>query len=203
MRPKFLLAALALFVAAIATTQSADAAYRQYYSGWNYYPQRNYHYTTYYYKPTPTYQSYNYHYCISYPSQPRYVYYYNPHKGHYWGRFDCQGAAGAQYSLLKEADRKPQLEQIPETAFPKPAGMPQIPDSTDNTAIQPPPAAPQTGDAPAAGSGPPASAPPTQVTPPAAPPAAPPGGGAPPAAPPGAAPPGAPPATPPAPPAGM
>lgn len=168
MKAKFVLAMLALGFVALATANSADAAYRQYYSSWRYYPSQSYYYTTYYYKPAPTYPSYNYHYCVYYPSQPRYVYYYNPHARHYWGRFDCQGAPGAQYSILKPEDRKPELSQIPETAFPKPAAMPQIPEATDNASVDPPPAVPT--EAPAAGQAPPPQAPPTAI-PPAQPPA--------------------------------
>ncbi len=56
----------------------ANAGYRQYYSSWSYQPSTSYYYTTYYYKPQVSYSGYQYHYCIYYPSQPRYVYYYNP-----------------------------------------------------------------------------------------------------------------------------
>lgn len=130
------------FLAAFAAND-ADASYRQYYSGWRYYPQRTYYYTTYYYKPAPTYTTYSYHYCVYYPSQPRYVYYYNPYSRQYWGRFDLEGKPGEQYSLLKEEDRKERLEDIPETAFPKPAAMPAVPESQDGAAIEPPPGVPE------------------------------------------------------------
>jgi hypothetical protein len=119
--------------------QAGSYSYRQYYSGWSYYPSRSYYYSYYYYKPYPTYPSYSYHYCIYYPSQPRYVYYYNPYSKVYWGRFDTQGKEGEQYSMLAEKDRKEQLKDIPETAFPKPGPMPTIPDAKDNAAIEPPP----------------------------------------------------------------
>ncbi|WP_417749284.1 hypothetical protein [Rosistilla oblonga] len=117
----------------------AEARYggRQYYSSWSYQPARSYHYTRYYYKPVTTATSYSYHYCISYPSQPRYVYYYNPVSRQYWGRYDLDGTEGAQYSLLAEKDRKKNLEDIPESAFPAPAAMPQIPGSKDGVAIEP------------------------------------------------------------------
>lgn len=121
------------------TAQQSQAAYRQYYSSWSYYPSRSYYYRTYYYKPYPTYTSYNYHYCVYYPSQPRYVYYYNPHRGYYWGRFDLEGKEGEQYSILKEEDRKAKLSEIPESAFPPPAAMPPIPDSEDGETVAVPP----------------------------------------------------------------
>jgi hypothetical protein len=130
--------ALAACVLVGSRVQANWLAYRQYYSGWSYYPSRTYYYSYYYYKPYESYANYNYHYCIYYPSQPRYVYYYNPYTRHYWGRFDTQGKNGEQYSLLAEKDRKEQLKEIPESAFPKPAAMPAIPESKDGVAIEPP-----------------------------------------------------------------
>ena len=127
------------------TAQESEAGfrrYRQYYSSWSYRPARRYYYSTYYYRPTPTYPSYSYHYTIHYPSRPRYVYYYNPHTRHYWGRFDREGTEGAQYSLLAEKDRKENLEDIPESAFPAPGAMPVIPGSEDGEQIAAPPSAP-------------------------------------------------------------
>ena len=124
----------AMLAAAGYTSSNATAAnlgYRQYYSNWNHHPSHGYYYSQYYYKPTPTYSTYSYHYCVYRPSQPRYVYYYNPHQRHYWGRFDCEGKPGEEYSLLKPEDRKEKLEDIPEKAFPKPGPLPAIPDATD------------------------------------------------------------------------
>ena len=127
--------------------QSAGAApyrQRQYYSSWSYQPQRSYYVRRYYYKPAVSYSSYHYHYCVYYPrrysSQPRYsryVYYYNPRRRVYWGRFDLEGKPGEQYSLLKKADQKENLDDIPEEAFPKPGKMPVIPDSEDMVPIEP------------------------------------------------------------------
>jgi hypothetical protein len=68
-----------------------------------------------------TYGGYRSHYAVYSPQRPRYVYYYNPYKGRYWGRYDL--AAGG-YSTLAPPDRKPQLGQIPESAFPPPGPMP-------------------------------------------------------------------------------
>ena len=110
---------------------------RQYYSSWSYQPTRSYHYSRYYYRPAPTATTYRYHYVITYPSQPRYVYYYNPQRKVYWGRFDLEGKPGAQYSLLAKKDRKEKLEDIPESAFPAPAEMPPIPESKDGERIEP------------------------------------------------------------------
>ncbi|MCA9051855.1 MAG: hypothetical protein KDA89_24120 [Planctomycetaceae bacterium] len=130
-----LLAVAATAVVGLTTSSESKAfyGYRQYYSSWSYRPSYNYYYTRYYYKPTPTYSTYSYHYCVYRPSQPRYVYYYNPHSRHYWGRFDCEGTPGAQYSLLKPEDRKEKLEEIPESSFPKPGPMPAVPDAADGT----------------------------------------------------------------------
>ncbi|MBX3438004.1 MAG: hypothetical protein KF861_10975 [Planctomycetaceae bacterium] len=143
-----LLMIAAVLAGTVFTAHQAHAAYRQYYSSWNYYPSRSYYYRTYYYKPYNNYTSYNYHYCVYYPSRPRYVYYYNPHRGYYWGRFDLEGKDGAQYSILKEEDRKSQLTDIPESAFPEPAAMPAIPDSEDGEKVAVPEGVP-TQDTPA------------------------------------------------------
>jgi hypothetical protein len=135
---KRLLLLAALFV--LGSVSAVPAAGRHYYSSWEYYPSRSYHYVRYYYKPQPTYNTYNYHYCIYYPSQPRYVYYYNPYTKRYWGRYDTKEKG---YSLLAEADRKEVLKDIPESAFPKPAEMPAIPESEDGEKMLPPPATPK------------------------------------------------------------
>ncbi|QDV69318.1 hypothetical protein Poly24_30330 [Rosistilla carotiformis] len=135
------LIALAVGMMITAGGSEADADYgygqRQYYSSWSYQPTQSYSYTRYYYRPTVTSNSYSYHYCISYPSQPRYVYYYNPTSQVYWGRYDLEGKKGAEYSLLAEADRKKDLKAIPESAFPTPGAMPAIPDSKDGVSIEP------------------------------------------------------------------
>lgn len=153
----FLLLAAATF-SVLATSDLQASAYRQYYSNWSYHPTHSYYYTRYYYRPTPTYQTYSYHYCVHYPSQPRYVYYYNPYARQYWGRYDCEGQPGQQYSLLKPQDRREKLEDIPEKAFPKPSAMPEIPEAADGTksdgvAIEPVKALPspdaEPGDLPA------------------------------------------------------
>lgn len=129
-----LLTLASLAVVGVTSSESQGYfGYRQYYSSWSYRPSHNYYYTRYYYKPTPTYTTYSYHYCVYRPAQPRYVYYYNPHQRQYWGRFDCEGQPGNQYSLLKPEDRKEKLEDIPESAFPAPGAMPAIPEATDGT----------------------------------------------------------------------
>lgn len=137
-------AALALLTVDEARARSRVA--RQYYSAnWTYYPQRTYYYRYYYYKPYTDYDGYRYHYAIYYPSQPRYVYYYNPYKGYYWGRYDLEGKGDDRYSLLEEKDRKANIDDIPEKAFPKPGAMPNIPESKgdDKIAIEAPPAPPK------------------------------------------------------------
>lgn len=126
---------VALVVAAAPSL--SEAGHRQYYSNWNYQPASTYYYSTYYYQPHQNYNGYNYHYCIHYPSQPQYVYYYNPHSRQYWGRLDLNGKDGKVYSILKEADRKEKLADIPEKAFPAPAEMPVIPDAADGVKIEP------------------------------------------------------------------
>ncbi len=135
-RRGLLLAAVVAIAASPWFSSPAQAQYgRQYYSSWSYYPERTYYYQYYSYKPYASYSGYSYHYCIYYPKYPRYVYYYNPYKRVYWGRYDCEEKG---YSLLAEKDRKPNLKDIAEEAFPKPAKMPPIPDSTDGETITPP-----------------------------------------------------------------
>ncbi|QDU40821.1 hypothetical protein Mal4_51830 [Maioricimonas rarisocia] len=139
-----MLAALAVAaIFSLAQTSEADAGYRQYYGSWSYHPSYRYYYRPYYYKPYTSYSGYKYHYCIHYPSRPRYVYYYNPHRRQYWGRFDLEGKDGAQYSLLKDEDRAEKLSDIPEEAFPKPAAMPAVPESEDGAQIEPPEGVPE------------------------------------------------------------
>jgi hypothetical protein len=131
--------ACALAVLALAALAGpAQAHYgRQYYGGWSYYPDYGYYYRSYYYQPYSGYDGYNYHYCIYYPSQPSYVYYYNPYKHYYWGRLDLEAKGDNRYSLLEEKDRKASVKDIPESAFPKPGKMPPIPESKDGVPIEP------------------------------------------------------------------
>lgn len=135
---------LATVIALACLADAAQADVRQYYGDWTYHPQYTYYFRYYYYKPTPTYVGYTYHYCIYRPATPRYIYYYNPHRQVYWGRFDVEGQPGAQYSLLEEKDRKGSLTEIPESAFPAPGAMPVIPDAPDGVQIEPPKGLPKT-----------------------------------------------------------
>ncbi len=125
-----------LTVAGSSPSANAQYGYRQYYSSWRYYPSRSYYYRSYYYKPYVSYSGYKHHYCVYYPSRPSYIYYYNPYKQVYWGRYDVEAKG---YSLLAEKDRKQKLEEIPEEAFPAPGKMPAIPESEDNVPIAEPP----------------------------------------------------------------
>jgi hypothetical protein len=120
------------------SASGARAGERQYYGGWKYYPERSYYYRSYFYQPSAG-DNYSYHYCIYYPSQPRYVYYYNPSSGNYWGRLDLEAKGDDKYSLLAKDDQKPTLKEIPEEKFPKPGKMPLIPGAKDGAQIDPPP----------------------------------------------------------------
>jgi hypothetical protein len=120
----------------------ADAATygtRQYYSSWKKHPQSSYHYRHYYYKPRPSYTGYRHHYVIYSPKRPKYYYYYNPYKKVYWGRCPVETAGEGQYSLLAEKDRRSNLNEIPESAFPPPAAMPAMPEATDGETLDLPP----------------------------------------------------------------
>jgi hypothetical protein len=48
------------------------------------------------------------------------------------------------YSMLEEKDRKKDLDAIPETAFPEPGKMPNIPEVADGVAMDKPPEVPKT-----------------------------------------------------------
>ena len=119
---------------------------RQYYSGWHSHNEGHYYYRHYYYKPSPTYTGYRHHYVIYYPTRPKYYYYYNPYKKVYWGRCPVDYNGQEQYSMLAEQDRKGDLAQIPETAFPKPTATPPIPESTDGEKLDLPPDDPPASD---------------------------------------------------------
>lgn len=119
-----------------ATPAEARGYYRQSYSTWSYHPVNRYYHSRYSYHPViTTTTTYHHHYAIHYPSRPRYVYYYNPVRRVYWGRYDLQESG---YSMLKPEDRKEDLDSIPEAAFPKPSEMPPIPESTDGVKMEKP-----------------------------------------------------------------
>lgn len=132
-----LVCGLALLATAFAAAPAHAQFGRQYYGGWSYYPQYNYYYCNYYYQPYGGYNGYQYHYAIYYPSSPSYVYYYNPVQRYYWGRLDLTAKGDNKYSLLADKDRKKELKDIPDSAFPAPGKMPPIPGSKDDTAMLP------------------------------------------------------------------
>jgi len=132
-----------LVLAELAAPPRASAQYyRQYYEpSWTYNEINSYYYKRYYYYPAPAVQTYSYHYTVYYPTYPSYVYYYNPVRQVYWGRYEFdENGKGKGYSLLEEKDRKKSIKDIPESAFPKPAEMPVIPDAEDKEKMLPPPA---------------------------------------------------------------
>jgi hypothetical protein len=129
-----------ILASSVPLAAGANLGVRQYYdSAYTYSPTYSYYYVRYYYKPTVTYATYDYHYCIYYPSYPSYVYYYNPSTQVYWGRYKLGSKGAERYSILTEKDRKKELKDIPETAFPAPAAMPSIPGANDKVAMDPPP----------------------------------------------------------------
>jgi hypothetical protein len=139
--PRIKTLALGLILA-LASIPAARAALdlRQYYDTTYTYSQSNgYYYANYYYQTTVTQTTYEYHYCIYYPSQPSYVYYYNPTTQAYWGRYKLGSKGEERYSMLAQKDRKKDLKDIPESAFPEPAAMPNIPGAKDGVAMEPPP----------------------------------------------------------------
>jgi hypothetical protein len=133
---KFLaLAGAVALVAALGVSSAQAGSGRQYYGGWQH-SGRGCSFSTYYYKPYASYPSYCHNYAIWYPSAPNFVYYFNPYKGTYWGRFDIQTKG---YSVLAEKDRAGQLKDIPEKAFPAEGPLPSVPDATDKVQLAEPP----------------------------------------------------------------
>lgn len=131
-----------LMLVSLGATAVSAAGYgspRQYYSGWQKHPQHRYSFRKYYYKPTPTYAGYKHHYVIHHPSRPKHLYFYNPYKKTYWGRCELDHQGKAEYSMLEPKDRKGTLDEIPESAFPKPAPLPPIPESEDGLSLDLPP----------------------------------------------------------------
>lgn len=127
----FIIAVCFVMGLGLGSPAEADAALRQYYSGWTYYAARGYYYRTYYSKPDEEYLGYQHQYCIYYTAQPRYLYFFDPETRVYWGRFDTHGEPGAEYSVLAEKDRREKLTDIPESAFPPPGDIPPIPGARD------------------------------------------------------------------------
>lgn len=128
-----IITAATAFAAAPASAQGSYGQ-RQYYGSWSYSNSHSYYFTTYYYQPVATVTAYSYHYCIHYPSRPSYVYYYNPRSQVYWGRYDLEKKG---YSLLAKEDRKGNLEEIDDSAFPEPGKMPPIPEAKDDAQVVP------------------------------------------------------------------
>ena len=57
----------------------------------------------------------------------------------YWGRYEIGSKGDKRYSILADKDRKKDLKEIPEKAFPEPGKMPTIPGVKDSVAMEPPP----------------------------------------------------------------
>ena len=147
-RAVLLLVMIAGCVASDALVQARPSRGRQYYSSWRHYGDRGYYYRTYYYTENAddSDDAYQYQYMIYYPSRPRYYYYYNPRSRKYWGRFDRESKGADCYSILAEKDRKTDLKEIEESAFPKPAAMPGIPGAKDGVLMEQPPKDPPEED---------------------------------------------------------
>lgn len=137
-----LLRGLAFAVAVTLIGGAADSAPhspRQYYSSWNKHPTRAYSYRQYFYKPSPTFAGYKHHYVISYRARPKFLYFFNPYKKVFWGRCPSDHGGKPKYSLLAEKDRKGQISEIPEEAFPEPGALPPVPEATDDATLDLPP----------------------------------------------------------------
>jgi hypothetical protein len=139
-RPNLVSAIALIAIVCFGTRVNAQvSAARQYYSGWQTSPKSGYSYRTYYHKPSNDYSGYRHHYVIQKPNDPDHCYFYNPYKKSYWGRCPMNTQGKPLYSLLAEKDRKANLEDIPESAFPPLGALPPIPDSRDGVLLDLPP----------------------------------------------------------------
>jgi hypothetical protein len=117
----------------------AEAHYPHYYKT-KWYPRYvgttvTYYYSNYYYAPD------RYHICYYYPERGRrHIYYYNWERRVYWGRFDIETG---KYSLLEQKDRKENLGDIPESAFPNPVALDQVKIPGTDLNITAPPGLPE------------------------------------------------------------
>ena len=133
--------AVILVIASFAPTPvSAQSSHhsRQYYGSWHGHPN-GYSYRSYYYKPHQQFSGFKHHYVIHHPKFPQHHYFYNPYQKKFWGRCPVDHGGKPVYSLLAEKDRNGDLEKIPESAFPKPGPVPEIPESTDGVKLDLPP----------------------------------------------------------------
>jgi hypothetical protein len=110
--------AMVTLVGLAATPKMADAGNRSSYSRPTFH--KNFHYRQYSYFSNK-HREFRQHYAFYFNNRPKHVYFYNPHKNQWWGRYDLTTGG---YSLLKEEDRNAELKDIPEAAFPKPGKMP-------------------------------------------------------------------------------
>jgi len=123
------------FCLLLLSAPSVSAQGRQFYLPY-WQKKGGYYYRHYYFKPSAEAPNYRYHHLVYYPTHPGHYYFYNPYQGRYWGRYDVVAKG---FSVLKEADRRDRIADIPAGAFPKPGPMPEVPESTDRTPIEPPP----------------------------------------------------------------
>ena len=135
------LLSLLLLVTAGTSAVSALDTYspRQYYGAWQKHPRFDYYYRGYYYKPHADYSGYKHHYVVLHPSRPTHCYFYNPYQKKYWGRCPLQHEGKPQYSHLAPEYQKPNLADVPESAFPPYGGLPALPESTDGAKLDLPP----------------------------------------------------------------
>ena len=142
-------ATLAALILSLAAPAVASAGH---YGTYSYSATRGYGYRTYSYY-SYSFKAYRTHVAVYHPKQPTFVYYYNPHSGRYWGRFNTETG---KYQLLAEADRKPTLAEIDEKAFQPEGPMPT--EEKDGESLLPPPeptadaAKPQPATKPTSGS---------------------------------------------------
>jgi hypothetical protein len=129
------LAGAVALLAAVGVMFARSGYGRQYYGGWQQ-SGKGYYFSIHHYRPDPGSLTFRTNYAIYYPQTPRYIYFYNPLKGTYWGRFDVQTKG---YSLLAEKDRAGLLKDIPENAFPTEGPLPSVPDAKDKLTLAEPP----------------------------------------------------------------
>lgn len=134
----FVATSAAMLFALLAVSAAEAGGPRQYYGAWQKQPKTDYYYRNLYYKPTANYAGYKHHYVIYHPQRPKHYYFYNPYKKSYWGRCSTSYGDNPTYSMLEDEYRKPSLGDIPESAFPTPSALPDVPGAVGERLDLPP-----------------------------------------------------------------
>jgi hypothetical protein len=107
------------------------------YSNWTYDNSHGYYYCTCNFRGQDG--GFNKYYCIYNSSYGNCVYYYNPQKQMYWGRYDV---ASKGFSTLGDADQHGTIAELPQDRFSAPVAQLAIPGGANNQQMIAPPGLP-------------------------------------------------------------